>query len=191
MFDPTNYNELTVTESPIPGLFVITLPVHGDNRGWFKENYQKEKMEALGLPSFNIVQNNISFNDKAGATRGLHAEPWNKFISTANGRVFGAWCDLRKGPTFGQTFTHEINPGTAIYVPKGVAMATRLLMITSPTPTLSTPTGHQMRSIHLLTFLTLNLQSTGQLPKNKQFSRKKISSTHCSLMSPQWRYSNG
>ena len=121
MFDPANYNELTVTESPIPGLFVITLPVHGDNRGWFKENYQKVKIEALGLPSFNIVQNNISFNDKAGATRGLHAEPWNKFISTANGRVFGAWRDLRKGPTFGQTFTHEINPGTAIYVPKGVA----------------------------------------------------------------------
>ena len=47
MFDPTGYNELTVTESSIPGLFVIKLPVHGDNRGWFKENYQKEKMEAF------------------------------------------------------------------------------------------------------------------------------------------------
>ena len=46
MFNPTDYNELTVTESSIPGLFVIKLPVHGDNRGWFKENYQKEKMEA-------------------------------------------------------------------------------------------------------------------------------------------------
>ena len=67
------------------------------------------------------MQNNISFNHKAGATRGLHAEPWNKFISTANGRVFGAWCDLRKGDSFGRVFTHEINPGTAIFVPKGVA----------------------------------------------------------------------
>ena len=38
-FDPSSYNDLTVTESPIPGLFVIKLPVHGDNRGWFKENY--------------------------------------------------------------------------------------------------------------------------------------------------------
>ena len=113
--------ELKVTESPIKGLFVINLQLHKDNRGWFKENYQKEKMEALGLPSFDIVQNNISFNDKAGATRGLHAEPWNKFISTANGRVFGAWCDLRKGDSFGTTFTCEINPGTAIFVPKGVA----------------------------------------------------------------------
>ena len=52
-FDPNDYNELTVTESPIPGLFVVKLPVHGDNRGWFKENYQKEKIEALKLPSFD------------------------------------------------------------------------------------------------------------------------------------------
>lgn len=121
MFDPNNYNKLTVTESPIPGLFVVKMPVHGDNRGWFKENYQKEKMEALGLPAFTIVQNNISFNNELGVTRGLHAEPWNKFISTANGRVFGAWCDLRKGASFGKTFTIELNPGTAVYVPKGVA----------------------------------------------------------------------
>lgn len=120
-FDPSEYNELGVQESPIPGLFVIKLPVHGDNRGWFKENYQKEKMEALGLPVFDIVQNNISFNNEVGVTRGLHAEPWNKFISTANGRVFGAWCDLRTGESFGKTFTVEINPGTAVYVPKGVA----------------------------------------------------------------------
>ncbi len=121
MFDPNNYNELTVTEASIPGFFVVKLPVHGDNRGWFKENYQKEKIEALGLPSFEVVQNNVSFNGKTGVTRGLHAEPWDKFISTANGRVFGAWCDLRAGKSFGQTFTCEINPGTAVYVPRGVA----------------------------------------------------------------------
>lgn len=120
-FNPSEYSELSVSESPIPGLYVIKLPVHGDNRGWFKENYQKEKMEALGLPSFEIVQNNISFNDEAGATRGLHAEPWEKFISVANGSVFGAWCDLRAGDSFGKTFSIEINPGVGIFVPRGVA----------------------------------------------------------------------
>lgn len=120
-FDPNEYNELTVTEAPIPGFYVIKLPVHGDNRGWFKENYQKAKMEALGLPAFDIVQNNFSFNDNRGATRGLHAEPWEKFISVANGSVFGAWVDLREGPSFGQTFSIEINPGTAVFVPRGVA----------------------------------------------------------------------
>lgn len=78
-------------------------------------------MEALGLPSFTVVQNNFSYNIERGVTRGLHAEPWEKYISVANGSVFGAWVDLRTGPTFGQIFTCEINPGTAIFVPRGVA----------------------------------------------------------------------
>jgi dTDP-4-dehydrorhamnose 3,5-epimerase len=121
MFDPSEYNELTVAETSIPGFYVVKLPVHGDNRGWFKENYQKEKMEALGLPAFDVVQNNFSFNVERGVTRGLHAEPWEKFISVASGRVFGAWVDLRAGDSFGTTFSLEINPGIAVFVPRGVA----------------------------------------------------------------------
>ena len=53
-------------DTPIPGLIVWELPVHGDNRGWFKENWQREKMVAAGLPDFGPVQNNISFNDAVG-----------------------------------------------------------------------------------------------------------------------------
>lgn len=121
MHQVTFGKELRVTESPIPGLFVIDLAVHGDNRGWFKENYQKEKLEALGLPAFDIVQNNFSFNEEVGVTRGLHAEPWEKYISVANGRVFGAWVDLRKGDSFGTVFTTEITPDKAVFVPRGVA----------------------------------------------------------------------
>lgn len=113
--------ELSIKEINIPGFFVIDLPVHGDNRGWFKENYQKEKLETLGLPAFEIVQNNISFNAEKSVARGLHAEPWEKYISVANGKVFGAWVDLRKGDSFGQVFTIEITPKIAVYVPRGVA----------------------------------------------------------------------
>lgn len=120
-FNPDEYNQLTISETAIPGFYVIKLPVHGDSRGWFKENYQKEKMEALGLPAFEVVQNNFSYNDKRGAIRGLHAEPWEKFISVASGSVFGAWVDLRVGDSFGKTFSLEINPGVAVFVPRGVA----------------------------------------------------------------------
>lgn len=112
--------ELSVTATPIPGVFLVDLPVHGDNRGWFKENWQREKMVALGLPDFRPVQNNISYNEAAGTTRGIHAEPWDKFISVATGRIFGAWVDLRHGPTFGTVFTAELDPSTAIFVPRGV-----------------------------------------------------------------------
>lgn len=118
---------LAVIESAIPGLFVIDLVLHGDKRGWFKENYQKEKMEALGLPEFEVVQNNISYNAQQGVTRGLHAEPWEKFISVANGSVFGAWVDLRDSNNFGKVFTTTITPGVAVFVPRGVANAYQTL----------------------------------------------------------------
>lgn len=113
--------ELKGTETNIPGLLVFDLPLHGDNRGWFKENWQKAKMATLGLPKdFQPVQNNISFNAKRGVTRGIHAEPWDKFISLATGEIFGAWVDLRPGDTFGQVYTTRLDPSKAIYVPRGV-----------------------------------------------------------------------
>ena len=115
-------NELSVTPvKEIPGMFIVDLVLHGDERGWFKENYQRVKMEALGLPHFEAVQNNFSFNAERGVTRGLHAEPWEKYISLANGRVFGAWVDLRKGDNFGKTFSIEITPERAVFVPRGIA----------------------------------------------------------------------
>ncbi|MDO4913350.1 MAG: bifunctional dTDP-4-dehydrorhamnose 3,5-epimerase family protein/NAD(P)-dependent oxidoreductase [Bifidobacteriaceae bacterium] len=112
--------ELQVTTTNIPGLIVFDLPVHGDNRGWFKENWQRQKMMQLGLPDFGPVQNNISFNAKRGVTRGIHAEPWDKYISIATGEIFGAWVDLRPGETFGEVFTTRLDPSKAIYVPRGV-----------------------------------------------------------------------
>ena len=111
---------LKATETNIPGVVVFDLPVHGDARGWFKENWQREKMVALGLPDMRPVQNNISFNERAGVTRGIHAEPWDKLISVATGSVFGAWVDLRPGDSFGQVFTCTLDPSKAIYVPRGV-----------------------------------------------------------------------
>ena len=112
---------LTVHHTDISGLLVFDLPLHGDARGWFKENWQRAKMLELGLPDFGPVQNNMSFNATAGSTRGLHAEPWDKLISLAHGRIFGAWVDLRPGPGFGTTVTIDMGPDKAVFVPRGVA----------------------------------------------------------------------
>lgn len=118
---------LALHTTPIEGLLRLDIPVHGDNRGWFKENWQREKMIALGLPDLGPVQNNISFNKSRGTTRGIHAEPWDKFISVATGSVFGAWVDLREGPAFGTVFTTIITPSVAMYVPRGVGNAFQTL----------------------------------------------------------------
>jgi len=112
--------ELAVEETAIPGLLVVRLPVHGDHRGWFKENWQRAKMTALGLPDLGPVQNNVSFNDEVGTTRGIHAEPWDKYVAVASGRIFGAWVDLREGPSFGTVVSVEMGPETAVFVPRGV-----------------------------------------------------------------------
>lgn len=112
--------DLSVETTAIPGLLVLRLPVHGDARGWFKESWQRAKMTALGLPDFGPVQHNVSYNDSAGATRGIHAEPWDKLVSVVTGRVFGAWVDLREGEGFGTTVTVEVDPGVAVFVPRGV-----------------------------------------------------------------------
>jgi dTDP-4-dehydrorhamnose 3,5-epimerase/reductase len=119
--------ELAIKQTPIPGLLVISLDIRGDNRGWFKENWQRQKMVDLGLPDFAPVQNNMSFNNRVGATRGIHAEPWDKLVSLATGRIFGAWVDLRRGDGFGRCFTTEMGPETAVFVPRGVGNAFQTL----------------------------------------------------------------
>ncbi|GAB2025309.1 dTDP-4-dehydrorhamnose 3,5-epimerase family protein [Lactovum odontotermitis] len=115
----------------IPGVIKFDIPVHGDNRGWFKENFQKEKMLPLGFPeSFfaaDKLQNNISFSKK-NVLRGLHAEPWDKYISIADaGRVLGAWVDLREGESFGHVYQAIIDASVGMYIPKGVANGFQVL----------------------------------------------------------------
>lgn len=127
-FNPADYKELRVNETSIPGLLGIDLVINGDSRGWFKESYQREKMVELGLPeNFRVVQNNISYNAKRGVTRGIHAEPWEKFISIAFGHAFAAIVDLRAGDNFGVVETFELNPGKAIFVPRGCGNAYQAL----------------------------------------------------------------
>ncbi|HEO6287887.1 TPA: dTDP-4-dehydrorhamnose 3,5-epimerase family protein [Streptococcus agalactiae] len=115
----------------IPGLLEFDITVRGDNRGWFKENFQKEKMIPLGFPeSFfeaDKLQNNISFNKK-NILRGLHAEPWDKYVSIADeGRVIGTWVDLREGDSFGNVYQTIIDASKGIFVPRGVANGFQVL----------------------------------------------------------------
>ncbi|MDR0298891.1 MAG: dTDP-4-dehydrorhamnose 3,5-epimerase family protein [Streptococcaceae bacterium] len=115
----------------IPGVIKFDIPVHGDNRGWFKENFQKKKMLPLGFPeSFfaeGKLQNNVSFSKK-NVLRGLHAEPWDKYISVADdGKVLGAWVDLREGESFGHVYQTVIDASVGMFIPRGVANGFQVL----------------------------------------------------------------
>ena len=106
----------------IPGLLVLRLDLHEDDRGWFRENWQREKMVALGLPDFEPVQHNLAFNAKRGTTRGVHIEPWDKLVSVVTGRVFGAWVDFREGDGIdGMAFKALVRAAVALNTSKSAS----------------------------------------------------------------------
>ncbi|MBI2485290.1 dTDP-4-dehydrorhamnose 3,5-epimerase family protein [Candidatus Uhrbacteria bacterium] len=112
--------QVTGHTTEISGLIVFDVTSVGDERGWFQEKYQKEKLVAAGMPeSFHVVQNSLAYNKK-GVTRGIHAEPWDKYVSVVTGRVFVAYVDLRKGEAFGRVVTLELDNNKAVFVPQGV-----------------------------------------------------------------------
>lgn len=173
-------SDLSIDTTDIPGLLVLHLPLHGDNRGWFKENWQREKMTALGMPDFGPVQNNMSHNSQAGVTRGMHAEPWDKLVSVANGRILGAWVDLRDGDSFGNVVTVEMGPETAVFVPQGVANGYQALRTARRTPTSSTTTGRpRPRSpTPSSTLRTRHWASSGRYPWTRPNCRRLTVITH-------------
>lgn len=119
--------DLQVKNTIIDGLLEIDLPVFYDERGFFKENWQREKMCVLGLPDFRPVQHNISFNAKRGVTRGMHAEPWDKLVSVGSGKAFACIVDLRAGSGYGQTYSLTLDESKALFIPAGCANSFQVL----------------------------------------------------------------
>ncbi|HZX05958.1 dTDP-4-dehydrorhamnose 3,5-epimerase family protein [Kribbella sp.] len=108
---------MKVHETSIEGVLRIELELKPNPDGWFKENFHRAKLAALGM---DVVQHNVAYFEDAGIVRGIHAEPWDKYLSPTFGRVFAALVELRPGPPFGRVETFELGPADALYVPGGV-----------------------------------------------------------------------
>ncbi len=112
------------TETHLKGAFVIELKTIDDERGFFARSWCKNEMEANGLNS-NVVQANVSHNNKKGTLRGIHYQksPYQetKLVSCIQGAIFDMIVDLRKdSPTYLQTFGVELTPENhkMLYVPE-------------------------------------------------------------------------
>ncbi len=113
--------DLKVRACAIEGLYEVSLVVSVDDRGSFREVYQREKMVALGLPDLGPVQWNVAGNYARGTLRGIHAEPWDKFVHMVGGEAFAAIVDLRRdSPTFKTYETFTMNAENALYVSAGL-----------------------------------------------------------------------
>ena len=114
-----------ITDSPLPGLKIIQLKSHEDNRGFFIEYFNKKTFSDLGLP-LEYFQDNYSFS-LPRVLRGLHYQEnpsQAKFITCTRGQIYDVTVDIRKNsPTFGQHFGYELSASNAqaLLIPAGFA----------------------------------------------------------------------
>lgn len=91
-------------KTDLPGCVVIEPRVFGDDRGFFYESFNRDRLAEHGLdPVF--VQGNVSSSSR-GVLRGLHYQwpgPQGKYVSVVEGEVWDVAVDIRRGsPHFGR-----------------------------------------------------------------------------------------
>ena len=95
---------MKVIETDLPGCLILEPRVFGDDRGYFYESFNADKLEQLGLPT-QWRQGNVSSSTRA-VLRGLHYQwpkPQGKYVSVMKGEVWDVAVDIRRGsPTFGK-----------------------------------------------------------------------------------------
>ena len=118
---------MKVTATVLPDVLLIEPARFGDNRGFFSESWNKERMAEHGI-SVDFVQDNHSLSSAVGTVRGLHFQaPPNaqaKLVRCGRGLLFDVAVDIRKGsPTYGQWVGEElsIENGKQLFIPEGFA----------------------------------------------------------------------
>ena len=114
-----------ITETELPGVFVIKRPSFPDGRGFFREIFRTADLNnRLGF-DFLPLQANHS-RSVFGTLRGIHIAPWHKLVSVMSGSVQQIVVDTRKDS---KTFRNyiSVNLGEenygAVFVPAGCGNA--------------------------------------------------------------------
>jgi dTDP-4-dehydrorhamnose 3,5-epimerase len=93
---------MKVTETALPGVFILEPRVFRDLRGFFLESYNEKTMAEAGIRE-HFVQDNHSFSER-NVIRGLHYQvrPQGKLVRVVTGEILDVIVDLRRSsPTFG------------------------------------------------------------------------------------------
>ena len=118
---------LDVVALGLPGVVLLTPARFGDNRGFFSESWNRQRMAEAGL-NIDFVQDNHSLSSEAGTIRGLHFQTpphaQGKLVRCGRGALFDVAVDIRKGsPTYGQWVGEELTAenGKQLWIPPGLA----------------------------------------------------------------------
>ena len=115
------------TETTLPGVLLVDLERHEDERGFFARLWCQKELAERGLNP-NLSQCSISANCAAGTLRGMHYQaqphPEAKFVQCIRGSIYDVALDLRtNSPTFGKWFAAELTADSRrmLYLPEGCA----------------------------------------------------------------------
>ena len=117
--------QLTIRDTGLPGVLLITPKVFRDDRGFFLESFNEATFADAGIDA-RFVQDNQSRSAK-GVLRGLHYQlrhPQGKLVRVVRGKIFDVVADIRRGsPTFGKWVgvTLDDTEMSALWVPPGFA----------------------------------------------------------------------
>lgn len=117
---------MKILKTKLKDVLVIEPDVFPDERGYFSEFYNKQKLKANGF-DHDFIQDNIASSTR-GVLRGLHFQKGSssqaKLVSVLEGEVYDVCVDIRKGSeTFGQWggFLLSESNKKQLFVPKGFA----------------------------------------------------------------------
>ena len=103
---------MKISSTPLAEVLLIEPAVHGDDRGFFLETWNRKNYLQAGLPDVKFVQDNYSRSCK-GVLRGLHYQrlhPQGKLVQVTRGEVFDVAVDIRIGsPTFRQWYGAKLS----------------------------------------------------------------------------------
>ena len=115
---------MKVTKTEIDGVFIIEPQVFEDERGYFFESYNKDKLKEQGI-AYDFIQDNQS-KSKYGTIRGIHFQKGEyaqaKLVRVLEGTVLDVAVDLRKdSPTFGKHVAVELSAENhrQLMIPRG------------------------------------------------------------------------
>ncbi len=126
-------NNITVEDTAISGVQVLTRARRADERGFLERLFDDTQLQPV-LAGRRIGQINRTNTRKAGTVRGLHLQlppaAELKIVSCLRGSVFDVAVDLRpESPTFGTWFGCELTSdnGCALVIPEGCAHGVQAL----------------------------------------------------------------
>ena len=115
---------MKIINTAIEGVYIIEPQVFEDNRGYFFESYNKQKMDEAGL-KYDFIQDNQS-KSCFGTIRGIHFQKGDfaqaKLVRVLEGTVLDVAVDLRKGSkTFGKHVAVELSAENKrqLMIPRG------------------------------------------------------------------------